>query len=52
VFDQRGQLEAKKVESRPEENMLNRSFHDTALNKEMIETKLLSTMAITGGYDN
>jgi hypothetical protein len=46
VFDERSKLEVK--QTRLPEQTLGRSFHEGALAREMQESKLLSTMALTG----
>ena len=47
TFDQRAKLEESYLQV-PENNTLNRSIHDNALTQELQETKLISTMALSG----
>jgi hypothetical protein len=48
VFDEKAKVEARKVESSRGDRTHARSFHENALQREMQESKLLSTMALSG----
>ena len=47
VYDERGKLENSKLNI-PVSNTMARSFHEGALTQELQESKLISTMALSG----
>lgn len=48
VFDERSRMEAERGESLPMGATMNKSVHESALEREMQESKLISTMALSG----
>jgi hypothetical protein len=48
VFDEKGKLEARRTEIKALDRTQGQSFHQEALQREMQEEKLVSTMAMSG----